>query len=87
VWQKVTIKNGRSFLHHVVPNIVRPLKALWNEVIGFLFLSLGAIFGFSAYRYLHAGEVFRFVVAASCAFLMAWFGVSSFWRARKISRS
>jgi len=28
------------FLGHVLPGIVRPMHALWNEVIGFFFLSL-----------------------------------------------
>jgi hypothetical protein len=55
------------------------------------------IFGFKAVRlYLDfargAGEAasndfVRFVVAGFCTLLMLWFGVSSFLRARKISRS
>jgi sulfite exporter TauE/SafE len=87
VWQRVAVKQGRSFLRHVIPAIIKPLNALWNEVIGFLFLCLGTVFGFSAYRYWRAADPFRGVVASSCAILMIWFGVSSFWRARKISRS
>ena len=40
-----------KFLSHVMPGIVRPLHALWNEVIGFLFLvftALCAYYVFSA---------------------------------------
>jgi hypothetical protein len=48
---------------------------------------MGAIFGFAAYRYARSGDDFRTVVAAICAVMMAWFGLSSFWKARKISRS
>jgi hypothetical protein len=32
-------------------------------------------------------DLVRFVVAAFCTLLMLWFGVTSFLRARKISRS
>jgi hypothetical protein len=87
VWQRVAVKQGRSFFKHVIPAITKPLHALWNEVIGFLFLCMGTIFAFSAFRSLQRGEGFRFIVAATCAIIMIWFGVSSFWRARKISRS
>jgi vacuolar-type H+-ATPase subunit I/STV1 len=84
---RVVVKQGRSFLHHVVPAITKPLTILWNEVIGFLFLCMGTVFGFLAYRSLHSGDVFRGLVASACSAIMLWFGISSFWRARKISRS
>ena len=84
---RVALKSGRGFLKHIVPQIVKPLNALWNEVIGFMFLCLGTILGFSAFRYIRAGDGFRSFIAASCCVIMARFGISSFWRARKISRS
>ena len=40
----------RKFAGTVLPGIVKPLRVLWNEVIGFMFLVLGVIFGFSAWR-------------------------------------
>ena len=82
----VAVKQGRSFLQHVIPAITKPITALWNEVIGFLFLCMGTVFGFSAFRYVRAGDG-RFFVAAPCCLIMAWFGISSFLRARRISRS
>ena len=30
----------RKFLGHVMPGIIRPLRVLWNEIIGFIFLVL-----------------------------------------------
>jgi len=81
------VRHGRSFLQHVIPALLKPARALWNQMIGFLFLCLGGIFALAALRYLKQGEDFRFVVAVSCALIMTWFGVSSFWKARKISRS
>ncbi len=78
---------GGKFIKHVVPAIVKPAHALWNEVIGFLFLVLGVIFGAHAVRYAISGEIPRLIVAGTCTALMAYYGVSSFLRARKISRS
>jgi hypothetical protein len=87
VWQRVAVKRGRSFLQHMIPAVLKPLRALWNQVIGFLFLSIATICGLSAFRALRAGQGFRLMVASTCAVIMAWYGISSFLRARKISRS
>ena len=90
-------RHGRAFAEHVVPAIITPARTLWNEIIGFVFMCFGVIFGFRAVRlYLDfsrgtaetAGADFvRFVVSAFCTLLMLYFGVTSFLRARKISRS
>jgi hypothetical protein len=94
VWQKdavktgrYALKNSRSFFRHVIPGVVKPIHSLWNQVIGFLFVCMGTIFGFAALRYQNKGDGFRFVVAGVCSLMMLWFGCTSFWRARKISRS
>ena len=80
------------FLGHVMPGVVRPLRVLWNEVLGFIFLVMAVIFGSSAirsYRTLHPDEinVFRVVLSFFLPALMAFFGITSFLKARKISRS
>ena len=84
---RYAVKNSRSFLKHVVPAVLKPARSLWNQMVGFLFLCLGTIFSFAAFRYLSQKDDFRFLVAIGCALIMIWFGLSSFWRARKISRS
>jgi len=33
----------RQFFGHVLPGVVRPLRILWNEVIGFLFLAIAGL--------------------------------------------
>jgi hypothetical protein len=82
----------RRFLEHVVPGVVRPLRILWNELIGFFFLVLAAWAIPSAVRYIHqyqsnAESLFRVVLTISFSGLMAYFGITSFLKARKISRS
>jgi hypothetical protein len=97
VWKHLTVRSGREFVKHIVPAVLKPARTLWNEVIGFVFICFAVVFGFKATRlYLDfargAGEaasadLVRFVIAAFCTLLMLWFGVTSFLRARKISRS
>jgi hypothetical protein len=84
-------KVGR-FMEHVVPGVVRPMRVLWHEIIGFLFIVLAVIFGSSAirnYRLLKAEEIsiLRLAVSFFLPVLMAYFGITSFLRARRISRS
>ena len=80
------------FLGHVLPGVIRPMHALWNEVIGFVFIVLALIFAGSAWRSLRAIDgnsesVIKAAAAVGFTLLMAYFGVSSFLKARKISRS
>jgi uncharacterized protein YacL len=84
-------KVGR-FLEHVMPGVMRPLRVLWHEVIGFIFIVLAVMFGSSAirnYRLLQSEEIsiLRMIVSFFLPVLMAYFGITSFLRARRISRS
>jgi uncharacterized membrane protein len=84
-------KMGR-FLEHVMPGVIRPLRVLWHEVIGFIFIVLAVIFGSSAIRNYHLVQTqeISFLRLAASFFLpvlMAYFGITSFLRARRASRS
>jgi hypothetical protein len=79
------------FLSHVVPQVIRPLRALWNQLIGFIFLLLAVSASASAvinWRRSHgeSEDIWRAVFSAAFAAIMAYFSVTSFLRARKISR-
>jgi hypothetical protein len=81
-----------KFLSHVLPGIVRPLHTLWNEVIGFLFIVFAVVAGFYVFRAVRDFEgdiegLVHIVFPALFGLVMGYFGVSSFLRARKISRS
>jgi phage shock protein PspC (stress-responsive transcriptional regulator) len=63
-------------------------RVLWLEITGFLFLWLALVGGIACWREYHAyaaGKIGpgRAVVAGLFAVLFAYFGVSSFWSARK----
>ena len=87
VMNRQVIRHGRQFLNHVAPAVVKPARTLWNEVIGFLFLCLAIIFGFNGVRAYLADEPAKLFLAAPLTLIMGWFGITSFLRARKISRS
>jgi hypothetical protein len=81
-----------QFVKHVVPSVIKPVRVLWNEVIGFLFLVLATFVGLSSYRRAQnftgdTGEMILLICYFAFAALLAYYGVSSFWKARKISRS
>lgn len=82
----------RQFLNHVLPAVARPLRILWNQVVGFLFLVLALM---AAPRFVRAlrdfdgdlRSLFEVLLTAIFLLVMGGFAVSSFWRAHKLSRS
>jgi hypothetical protein len=81
-----------KFLKHVIPGVIKPLHALWNEIIAFLFFCFTALAGFYVYRALRSFDgtvegLFRIALPGLFALVMAYFCFSSFYKARKISRS
>ena len=87
VLKHVTMRHGVAFLRHVVPAVVKPIHALWNQMIGFLFLSFGVIFALRTTHYVLSHDTMRALIAGFPTAIMAWFGIGSFLKARKISRS
>ena len=104
MWKRVAVRQGRQalqqgelFVKHVVPAVMKPARALWNQFIGFLFLCFAVMFGFKTGRlwldYTKAdtadasGEFWRLLMAGFCTAMMLWFGLVSLLRARRISRS
>jgi hypothetical protein len=90
--QKYKAGMVNKFLGHVIPGIIRPMHALWNEVIGFFFIVLAIWFAPSAYRSARAIDggsesLLKAVVSVGFTLLMVYFGISSFLKARKITRS
>lgn len=82
----------KQFCGHVLPGVVRPLRILWNEVIGFLFLAIAVGFTpavFRSYRNMErpGGSPFPFFGVLLFVLILFSYGVGSFRRARKIGRS
>jgi hypothetical protein len=86
------LKAGKQFLTHAVPAILKPLRVLWNELIGFTFLAFAVLVGFASWRNLTKPNadgqlIFWSLVGFAFTLLLLWYGISSFRRAKKISRS
>ncbi len=71
----------------------RVLQQLWLEVTGFTFLvmaAVGAMAGVREYGRYQSGHVTgpgRLALAACFTISFAWFGLSSFWRVRRKTKS
>lgn len=76
---------AKKFFDHVVPTVIRPIHIVWNQAIGFVFIVLAVVFG---YRVVRGNEPLSLqIVGGLFVLLIAWFGIASFWKARKISKS
>lgn len=69
-----------------------PLRVLWNEIIAFLFICF-AIFAapkvYTSWRTFEGepGQLFRLLLSSVFLFTMLVYGLVSFLKARKISRT
>ena len=84
--------HGRKFLGFVVPAVLKPARTLWHEIIGFVFVSMAIVFVFSGFRAVRqfdgsVSAILRLVLLAFGVCLLGGYGISSFLRARRISRS
>jgi len=86
------IYQGSELARHIMPKVIRPIHSLWHEVIGFLFLSIGFLATVSGIRSARTFDgspaaMFKLIVTAFFVVLMLGYGISSFLKARKITRS
>ncbi len=82
----------KRFFQSVIPGVIRPLHILWNEIIGFIFISLGVVGLSRTYSFYRDSahseeEGMKMLFSGSFAVIMLYFGISSFWRARKIGKT
>jgi hypothetical protein len=77
-----------KFLHHILPAIVRPIRVLWNQLVGFIFLVMAAFVAMGTWRRAASDTQTLPIMVAGFGFavFLASFGIASLWRARKISR-
>jgi formate/nitrite transporter FocA (FNT family) len=66
-------------------NLRRVLGMLWLEITGLFFIAFAVVFASNAWREYHRhGKASGKLLAAVCfSVLFGWFGVTSFWRARR----
>jgi hypothetical protein len=84
------VDTARHFTTHVVPEVTRPARIVWNQAIGFLFFVLAipaALKGLQLYRNLDTDPKgsFGIIISAIFVVVMVSFGISSFLKARRIA--
>ena len=82
--KSVKISQAQQFAQHVVPEVVRPARVIWNQAIGGVFLLFAV--SFAAYAVMQAHNPAARVGAIFLCLVMAFFSVTSFLKARQISR-
>ncbi len=86
-----SIARARQFVGFVLPAILRPLRVLWNQIIGFFFICMAII---ALWRTIplarsfagDVSELFRLLVSGVFIVITTGFGIYSFWRAHKVPK-
>jgi hypothetical protein len=83
--------DAHRFAKHVVPEVVKPARIIWNQAIGAFFLVLTVFFlGYAVSDYRQMAKdpnlSMRFGMALFMGSVMLFFCISSFMKARKIGR-
>ena len=77
---------GMSGAQTTLGSVSRILRKLWHEITGFLFVCLAIIGGGEVARKWQTHETQKLAVAAAFSAMFLYFGVSSFWRAKRSHR-
>lgn len=85
---------GWSEVQNFVPKIWGLVRQLFNEVMGVVFLAVALFFAFGAQGLIHTyrqldenpESLTKLLLLAGIVFMLSYFGVSSFRRARKVAR-
>jgi cytochrome c oxidase subunit IV len=80
-------KQAGKFVKHVIPAAVKPVHSLWHEVLGFIFLAVAALAVSYVVRKFATLGFGRLVIIIPFIVVTAGYGISSFLKARRISRS
>ena len=75
------------FFKHVVPAALKPVHALWHEILGFLFLVFAALGAWKLYQAPGALAPVQFLIVVIFILVLAAYGISSILKSRRITRS
>jgi predicted phage tail protein len=85
------LSHAQKFAQHVVPEVVRPARIIWNQAIGGVFVLFAVLFFGAAFRYVDSKTGFvsspvGLIFSVFLGLIMAFFGITSFLKARRIGR-
>jgi hypothetical protein len=85
--QKNLARQAGKFVKHVVPAAVKPVHSLWHEILGFIFLVFALSLCANLIRTRNSMGLLKLVLIVPLILLSLGYGISSFLKARRISRS
>ena len=85
--RKHLARQAGQFVKHVLPAAVKPVHSLWHEVLGFIFLVFAGIATWKVARNAATMGPGRLAIIIPFIVVLAAYGISSFLKARRISRS
>jgi hypothetical protein len=85
--QKDLARQAGKFVKHVVPAAIKPVHSLWHEMLGFIFVVFALILSGGLIRHRADLGPVKLVLILPLIILSAGYGISSFLKARRISRS
>ena len=80
-------QHAGKFVKHVLPAAIKPVHSLWHEVLGFIFLVFAAVGAWKIFRHSDTMGPMQLVLIVPLIIVTAGYGISSFVKARRISRS
>jgi glycerol uptake facilitator-like aquaporin len=85
VAKKFKMDDAHRFAKHVVPEVVRPARVIWNQAIGGIFLLFTVAFLANGYNYYRQQNTVALGFSIFLGLVMAFFSFTSFRQARKIA--
>ena len=82
--RSVRVDHARKFATHVVPEVVKPARIIWNQAIGGIFLLFAL--SFFSYAAIHRDNPAGIAGGIFMGLVMSFFSLSSFLKARRIGR-
>lgn len=80
-------RHAGKFAKHVLPAAVKPVHSLWHQILGVVFLSIAASCIWEILRHTKSLGTGRIVILGIFILILIPYGISSFLKARRISRS
>jgi hypothetical protein len=77
-------RQAGTFFKHVLPAAVKPVHSLWHEVLSFIFLAFAGIAVWKVWR---DPTPVRIMMLTPLILILAGYGISSWRKSRRISRS
>ena len=80
-------RQAGKFVKHVVPAAIKPVHSLWHEILGFIFLVFALSLCANLVHTRNSMGPLKLVLIVPLILLSLGYGISSFLKARRISRS